>query len=248
MTEPKPAGGPLTLTYYGHCAFFWQTSLGLRVLADPYRNRHDRYWFTRRFPQVECDLALITHAHFDHDAAECLPEATSVLRMPGHFQHQDMSILGIPDIHAGRSGRLNFPNTMYRLEADGISFLHIGDNRVDMVPAARRAVGQVDVLFVTVDDSCHLLSYQQVDSFIAQLTPRIVVPMHYLIPGLIPESTTLRPPDGWLATRSNVRRLGRHSITLSPEDLPNTTQVWVFEPAPESLAAPQIQPSQGEVL
>jgi L-ascorbate metabolism protein UlaG (beta-lactamase superfamily) len=220
----------------------------LRVLADPYRNRHDRYWFTRRFPQVECDLALITHAHFDHDAAECLPEATSVLRMPGHFQHQDMSILGIPDIHAGRSGRLNFPNTMYRLEADGISFLHIGDNRVDMVPAARRAVGQVDVLFVTVDDSCHLLSYQQVDSFIAQLTPRIVVPMHYLIPGLIPESTTLRPPDGWLATQSNVRRLGRHSITLSPEDLPNTTQVWVFEPAPESLAAPQIQPSQGEVL
>jgi L-ascorbate metabolism protein UlaG (beta-lactamase superfamily) len=220
----------------------------LRVLADPYRNRHDRYWFTRRFPQVECDLALITHAHFDHDAAECLPEATSVLRMPGHFQHQDMSILGIPDIHAGRSGRLNFPNTMYRLEADGISFLHIGDNRVDMAPAERRAVGQVDVLFVTVDDSCHLLSYQQVDSFIAQLTPRIVVPMHYLIPGLIPESTTLRPPDGWLATRSNVRRLGRHSITLSPEDLPNTTQVWVFEPAPESLAAPQIQPSQGEVL
>ena len=248
MTEPKPAGGPLTLTYYGHCAFFWQTSLGLRVLADPYRNRHDRYWFTRRFPQVECDLALITHAHFDHDAAECLPEATSVLRMPGHFQHQDMSILGIPDIHAGRSGQLNFPNTMYRLEADGISFLHIGDNRVDMVPAARRAVGQVDVLFVTVDDSCHLLSYQQVDSFIAQLTPRIVVPMHYLIPGLIPESTTLRPPDGWLATRSNVRRLGRHSITLSPEDLPNTTQVWVFEPAPESLAAPQILPSRGEVL
>ena len=241
MTEPKPAGGPLTLTYYGHCAFFWQTSLGLRVLADPYRNRHDRYWFTRRFPQVECDLALITHAHFDHDAAECLPEATSVLRMPGHFQHQDMSILGIPDIHAGRSGRLNFPNTMYRLEADGISFLHIGDNRVDMVPAARRAVGQVDVLFVTVDDSCHLLSYQQVDSFIAQLTPRIVVPMHYLIPGLIPESTTLRPPDGWLATQSNVRRLNSHSITLSPEDLPGSTQVWVFDPSPESLAAPTVQ-------
>ncbi len=240
--EPKPAGGSLTLTYYGHCAFLWQTAQGLRVLADPYRNRHDRYWFTRRFPQVECDLALITHAHFDHDAADCLPETTSVLRMPGHFQHQDMSILGIRDIHAGRSGRLNMPNVMYRLEANGVSFLHIGDNRDNLPPTVLRAVGQVDVLLITVDDSCHLLSYQQVDSFVAQVNPRIVVPMHYLIPGLIPESTTLRPPDGWLATQSNVRRLDCHSIALSPEDLPGYTQVWVFEPSPESLASPPVQP------
>ena len=39
--------GPLTLTYYGHSAFKWQTEAGLRVLTDPYRNREDRYWFTR---------------------------------------------------------------------------------------------------------------------------------------------------------------------------------------------------------
>jgi hypothetical protein len=66
--------------------------------------------------------------------------------------------------------------------------------------------------------------------------------MHYLIPGLIPESTTLRPPDGWLATQSDVRRLGCHSTALSPKDLPATTQVWVFEPSPESLSAPPVQP------
>jgi len=120
--------------------------------------------------------------------------------------------------------------------------LHIGDNRADMAPGVSEAVGRVDVLFVTVDDSCHLLSYQQVDSFIAQVTPRIVVPMHYLIPGLIPESTTLKTPEGWLATQSDVRRLNSHSITMSPEDLPGSTQVWVFDPSPESLAAPTVQP------
>ncbi len=41
------SGGPLTLTYYGHCAFQWRTEAGLRVLADPYRNISSRYWFTR---------------------------------------------------------------------------------------------------------------------------------------------------------------------------------------------------------
>ena len=84
--------GQLTLTYFGHCAFLWETAQGMRVLADPYRNQADRYWFTHRFPDVMCDLGLITHAHFDHDAADRLPEAASLLRTPGRFHQQDMTI------------------------------------------------------------------------------------------------------------------------------------------------------------
>ena len=33
--------GQVTVTYYGHCAFLWETSQGARVLVDPYRNRED---------------------------------------------------------------------------------------------------------------------------------------------------------------------------------------------------------------
>ena len=35
MAEPA---GQVTVTYYGHCAFLWETSQGARVLVDPYRN------------------------------------------------------------------------------------------------------------------------------------------------------------------------------------------------------------------
>lgn len=237
VAQPPPSSSGLTLTYYGHCAFLWQSPQGIRVLSDPYRNRHDRYWFTRQFPALDSDLALITHAHFDHDAAPNLPESTSVLRMPGEFRSQDVSIRGILDEH---SNIWHMPNIMFRLDIAGIRFLHIGDNRIAWPEEVRQAVGEIDVLMITVDDSCHLLSYQEVDALIAIVQPRVVVPMHYLIPGLMTVASTLLPPDGWLATRNAVRRLGCHSIMMSSNALPSTREVWVFEPAPESFTAPPV--------
>jgi L-ascorbate metabolism protein UlaG (beta-lactamase superfamily) len=230
---------PLTLTYYAHCAFLWQTPQGVRVLVDPYRNRHDRYWFTRRFPQVACDLALVTHAHFDHDAVPCLQESASVIRMPGEFRYRDLHIHGILDKHSGTHSK-GMPNVMFRLEAGGMRFLHIGDNSIDWPEEVKQAVGEIDVLMITVDDSCHLLTYSEVDTLIGLVNPRVIVPMHYLIPGLMPESSTLRTIDAWLATRAGVRRLGCHSITLSQTDLPSAPEVWVFEPSPEAFAAPPV--------
>ena len=61
-------------------------------MAGPYLNISERYWFRRLFPGVECGLGLITHAHFDHDAAERLPEGATLLRMPGELGTRDMSV------------------------------------------------------------------------------------------------------------------------------------------------------------
>lgn len=237
-----PESQPTNLTFYGHCAFLWQTSQGLRVLTDPYRNIEDRYWFTRSFPDVECDLGLITHAHFDHDAAERLPEGASLLRSPGQFQVEDVSIEGILDIHSGASGLRGMKNVMFLMETAGLRFLHIGDNRADWPEEVSVAVGNVDVLLVTVDDSCHLLSYAEVDSLIERVDPRIVIPMHYRNPSLMPESCGLKTPDQWLATQPSVKQLKGHSADISREELPASAQVWVFEPSPASLSAPEVEP------
>lgn len=236
MTGTTPS---VILTYYAHCAFLWQTPQGARVLIDPYRNRHDRYWFTRQFPPVDCDLALITHAHFDHDAAPSLAESTSILRLPGDWYYRDLHVRGILDRHSGTRSK-GMPNVMFRLAVDGLRFLHIGDNYIDWPDEVRRAVGDIDILMITVDDSCHLLTYPEVEALIAMVHPRVVIPMHYLIPDLMPESTTLRTIDEWLATQGQVRHLGGHQMTLSRHDLPEVPEVWVFEPAPEVWTQPRL--------
>ncbi len=232
----------MKLTYFGHCAFRWETPGGVTVMADPYWNQADRYWFTRQFPDVHCDIGLITHAHFDHDAANRLPELASVLRMPGEFNTGDLQIQGIRDLHSGASRLRDFPNVMFRLEVDGVRYLHIGDNRADWPPEVARAVGDVDVLLATVDDSIHLLTYDEVDSLVQRLEPRVVIPMHYFIPGLYASGNELLPPEGWLDRQQTVRRLDSHHADFSSGTLPSSTEVWLFQPAPESLAAPEIGP------
>ena len=153
-----------------------------------------------------------------------------------------MSIQGILDIHSGASGLRGMRNVMFLLETGGLRFLHIGDNRADWPEEVGQAVGNVDVLLVTVDDSCHLLSYAEVDSLIERVDPRIVIPMHYRIPSLMPESCGLKPPDQWLATQSSVKQLKGPSAVISAQELPSSTQVWVFEPSPASLSAPKADP------
>ena len=236
----------MNLTYFGHCAFRWETPGGVTVMADPYRNQAGRYWFTRLFPEIHCDLGLITHAHFDHDAVGRLPELASVLRMPGELETGDLQIRGIRDLHSGPSRLRDFPNVMFRLEVDGVSYLHIGDNRADFPPEVVRAVGEVDVLIVTVDDSIHLLSYDEVDGLIDRLQPRVVIPMHYAIPGITSAECELQPPERWLERQQTVRRLEFHHAEFSRESLPSGTEVWLFQPAPQSLSAPEVGPiSQG---
>ena len=232
----------MKLTYFGHCAFRWETPGGVTVMADPYRNQAGRYWFSRLFPEVHCDLGLISHAHFDHDAADRLPEAASVLRMPGEFVSGDLQIRGISDFHSGPSRLADFPNVMFRLEVNGVSFLHIGDNRVEWPPEVARAVGDIDVLMITVDDSIHLLTYDQVDSLVQRLEPRVVVPMHYAIPGITSGECELLPPERWLDRQSTVRRIDSHQADFASGKLPGSTEVWLFQPAPESLNAPETSP------
>ena len=233
----------MKLTYFGHCAFRWETPGGVTVMADPYRNQAGRYWFSRLFPEVHSDLGLISHAHFDHDAVDRLPEAASILRTPGEFATGDLHIRGIRDFHSGSSRLRDFPNVMFRLEVDGVSFLHIGDNRVDWPPEVARAVGDVDVLMVTVDDSIHLLTYDEVDGLIDRLQPRVVVPMHYAIPGITSEECELLPPERWLDRQQTVQRLESHHADFVAGSLPGSTEIWLFRPAPESLTALEVGPT-----
>jgi L-ascorbate metabolism protein UlaG (beta-lactamase superfamily) len=220
----------LKLTYYGHCAFLWTSASGVRALIDPFGNspRHD--WFLRPFPTVDTDVALVTHDHFDHNAVENVLGRPTLLDGAGEFRRGDMRVRGILDLHSADSGRRGMENTIFVVESGGVRCCHIGDNRHDIPGHVRDELGAVDVLMVTVDDSCHLLSYDQVDSLIADVSPRVVVPMHYYVEGLTTASSTLQTPKGWLETQTSVRHLGANPIELTRDDLPDEREVWVFGP------------------
>jgi L-ascorbate metabolism protein UlaG (beta-lactamase superfamily) len=217
------------LTYLGHCAFIWRTELGRTLLIDPYGDPVDGRWFLRAFPPLESDVVAVTHDHFDHNELDAFPGQPTVLRGPGEFRLDDLCVTGVMDLHSGRSGCRGLVNTIFIVETAGVRFCHIGDNRHDLPDEVRQDIGGVDVLMVTVDDSSHLLTNEQVDVLVQSLSPRVVVPMHYYIPDLTAVESTLETPDGWLATQGSVRRLQAPEIEISPEGLPDSREVWIFD-------------------
>ena len=97
-------------------------------------------------------------------------------------------------------------------------------------PEALDAIGRVDVFMVNVNDSCHLLSFEEVQMVIQHLEPRIVAPMVYLTPGLTNPESTLKGIQGWLKGRPNVREIEPGPVSFSVESLPVQQETWVLTP------------------
>jgi L-ascorbate metabolism protein UlaG (beta-lactamase superfamily) len=107
------------------------------------------------------------------------------------------------------------------------------------------ALGRVDVLMAPIDAEEHILTYAAVAEMREQLSPAIVVPMHYRLPDL--ESSPNSPDDlgtiePWLDTQQSLIRAGDNRYELSADTLPEAPSVLVFEHSPLATAASQTQP------
>ena len=219
----------MSIRYLGHCAFLFEESDGERLLIDPFGNGDpDDNWFLKTFPSLEVDLVAITHDHFDHNAISALPDGTPSLRSAGTRRVGNMTVVGVSDIHSGRSGLDGMENVIYVVEHEGVRFCHIGDNRHDMPDSVIESLGRVDVLMVPVDDSCHLFTFEQVERLLNALSPSVVIPMHYRIEGLSTDSADLEGHSRWARTQSPRRALRRSSFRIDRRGLPYEREVWTI--------------------
>ena len=138
------------------------------------------------------------------------------------------TVIGISDIHSGNSGRNGLENVMYVVEHEGVRYCHIGDNRHDIPSDVLERLGRVDVLMVTVDDSCHLLTFDQVDHLVQLISPSVVIPMHYRTAGLSTVEAELEGPERWVRTQSPRRTMRRSSFRIDRRGMPYEREVWTI--------------------
>ncbi|MFX1598757.1 MAG: Zn-dependent hydrolase, partial [Promethearchaeota archaeon] len=60
-----------------------------------------------------------------------------------------------------------------------------------------------------------------------KISPRIIIPMHYKIPGL---SLPIAGVDGFLEGKKNTKRIDSNSLTLAKKTLPEETEIIVLSP------------------
>ena len=198
--------------FIAHACFRITSPAGKQVLIDPYASR---VWLGYDFPSnLAADAVLISHPHYDHDFGERggrkLPwqSPVVVLRGPGTNQIGDVTVVGLKGKHAEPYGHeFGQSNTVWKLTIAGLHIVHLGDNG-PLTDELVKQLGRVDVLMIPIDDQSHLLKPEQIAQIRSQLSPRILIPMHYRYSDL--EVDPKKPEllggiDGWAKKQSGVR-------------------------------------------
>lgn len=240
--DPSLAG-PVKIDYFGHCAFRITSPDGITVLIDPWRNDPSGawgLWYPNKFPEVPVSIVMSTHAHFDHDAVY-RPHGRMVFdRLAGEYRLGDVKIIGLADKHQCKApgwygwtkaiyefnqdpcppnNAMHMDNYIYILETGGLRIAHWGDNRPNPPAHVWKGLKDIDVLLLTIDDSQHILSYEQIDAVLNQVKPKIVIPTHYQMKGVSSVLTTLQTADKWVDKQVNVEKPAIGSVTLNPEEV-----------------------------
>ncbi len=212
--------------WHGH-ACFELAYPGLTVVIDP----HDGESLGLPRPRCTADLVLVTHEHFDHNAVEAVSRSdTKVLRAAaGPSSVEGLEILGIRLPHDKYGGARRGWVTAYVLRGgDGVRLAHLGDLGDMPGPEEAGALHGVDVMFVPVGGTYTLTAYEAWE-LVNWLEPRVVVPMHYWVPGM---NLPIDPIDEFLkyVKKWRVVRLERPEFEALPDKLPGERSIYVLPP------------------
>ena len=209
----------LQIRWHGHSC--WEITNNITLVTDP----HDGKSIGIPAPNVQGDIILVSHDHYDHNSVKSVVKDGSKVVLEGRKRTiDDVTIKGIESFHDEVQGAKRGSNLMYKFEMENIKFCHLGDLGHDLDETVIENIGDVDVLFIpvggtfTVDD-------KQAWGIIKRIKPRIIVPMHYKIGGL---SLPIAGIDAFLDQNPyKVLPVG-NEIDIEKEDLPAEPEVWTF--------------------
>ena len=209
----------LQIRWHGHACF--EITNDLTLVTDP----HDGKSIGIPAPNVQGDIILVSHDHYDHNSVKSVEKEGSRVVMDGRKRTiSNIEIYGVDSFHDEEKGAKRGTNIMYKFKVDGIKFCHLGDLGHEIDDDTTEKIGDVDILFVpiggtfTVDDTSAW-------KVINKIKPKIIVPMHYKIGGL---SLPIAGLDPFLAqSKQKVMHVG-NEIDIEKEDLPSEPEIWTF--------------------
>jgi L-ascorbate metabolism protein UlaG (beta-lactamase superfamily) len=170
---------------------------------------------------LSADVVTVSHEDPAHDNVEAVKaegeKKLFVISSPGEYEISGLFVYGI----RSASG-----NTLYRYEIGDLSVGFLGGLGSPLSDAEQEALEDVDILLVPVGNEGALTAKQAVEAVTA-LSPRVVVPMQYAIPGLMIKCD---PVDKFLKEMGASKAEHMAKVKLMKKDLPaEETKVIVID-------------------
>lgn len=201
------------ISYLGHSCFKLQDKIGpegVVVVTDPFDKS-----LGLKIPNFEADIVTISHGHSDHSNAAALRSSPFIIDAPGEYEIKGIMIKGIKTFHDEKNGAERGSNIVFRIEVDGVAIGHLGDLGHILSDEELEQLGVIDILLVPVGGK-YTLETKKAIEVINQIEPRIVIPMHYKLPGA---KSDLEGPEKFIK-ELGVEPKREEKLKLSKKDLP----------------------------
>ena len=217
----------MDLHYYGH-ATFGLISGGKTIVIDPF---NDDIGYPK--PHVTADAVVISHEHSDHNNVGLVQGAPKVHRGLADegkaWAKLDerigaVRVTGVPAYHDAEEGKKRGKNTVMIFEVEGLRVVHLGDLGHLLSDDQVKAIGAVDVLMIPVGGH-YTIGPAEADKVIAQLKPKVVVPMHFKTG--VNAAWPIGTLDDFTKGKSGVKKVGAKA-TITKAALPAKQEIWAL--------------------
>ena len=163
----------MKLKWNGHSCFSMTFASGVTLVTDPYDD-------TTGYPMktVPADIATLSHHHFDHDFVGMLSGDPTVIDTDGAREVKGVKITGTPSWHDDAEGAKRGPNMLYRIEADGLVIVHLGDLGHMPNEAQLKAISGADLMLIPIG-GFFTIDTKQAAEVIRMAKPRCAAAMHF---------------------------------------------------------------------
>ncbi len=160
-----------------------------KLVTDPY----DQVLLGMKFPKTDANVVTVSHQHADHNKKSEVDGNPLVVDMPGEYEKSGFRIFGYKSYHDKNKGADRGENTLFKIEAEGLSVLHCGD--LGLVPddSFIDSLGEVHVLMIPVG-GYYTIDANEAVEVVKKIEPSIVIPMHYNQPKLNPKQFGVLAP------------------------------------------------------
>jgi len=218
----------MEIRWFGQSFFVVRAKKGkkvLRIAIDPYNEK-----IGLRLPRVETQVVLMTCGDCNSIASKAdLKGNPFIVNEPGEYETEEVLIHGIRSFRDNKNGREKGINIIYKFKAEEIDVCHLGAlGQEELSPEHVERIGEVDILMIPVGGT-DTIDGKEAAEIVSQIGPKIVIPMHYQIPGSL---VKLESVDKFLKNIGTEKAspLKTLEITSSEFSEEEKTEVAVLEP------------------
>ncbi|MEK7543971.1 MAG: MBL fold metallo-hydrolase [Patescibacteria group bacterium] len=214
----------MDITYLGHSSFKIRGKQTV-VVTDPFSST-----IGLTFPKhTAADIVTVSHDHEDHNAAAAIEGDPYIVKGPGEYEIKGIGIVGLGVYHDDEKGAKRGRSTIYRMEIDGMSIVHLGDLGHELSSAEVDSLDGVDILLVPVGGT-YTIGAATAAKMITEIEPTIVIPMHYNCPDLDQKAFgQLVGVDAFLKEMGKTEVSPQPKFVITKDKLPEEMQVVVLQ-------------------